>query len=177
MSVESQHASFREVQKLDQWWILVIIYGLALMMWAMFVVQIILGRPVGNNPSPDWTMWLLWIFVGIGLPIAWRRMHLLVEVREEGIYIRFIPFARRVIPFSEVADFEARTYDPVREYGGWGIRRGWGTGKRAYNTSGNQGVELTMQDGGKIMIGSQRPVATNKTVKRGSTAASTLRRQ
>ena len=97
MNVDSQQATFREVQKLDQWWILAIIYGLALMMWVMFVVQTIFGRPVGNNPAPDWMMWLLWIFVGIGLPIAWRRIHLLVEVQEEGIYIRFIPFARRDI--------------------------------------------------------------------------------
>jgi hypothetical protein len=158
MKLDSQQAGFHEVQKLDQWWITLIIFGLAAMMWVMFVVQIIFGQSVGNNPSPDWMMWLLWIFVGIGLPIAWRRMHLLVEVRDAGIYIRFIPFARRDIPFSEIAAFEARTYDPIREYGGWGVKGGWGTGKRAYNTSGNQGVELTMQDGSKIMIGSQRPV-------------------
>jgi hypothetical protein len=33
--------------------------------------------------------------------------------------------------------------------------RGWGA-RKAYNVSGNRGVELTLQDGSTIMIGSQR---------------------
>ena len=55
---------------------------------------------------------------------------------------------------TEIVRLEARTYSALREYGGWGIR-GWG-GKRAYNVSGNRGVELTLKDGHKVMIGSQR---------------------
>ena len=143
---------------MDVWWLTLLVYGLAVLMWVMFVVQIIFGQPVGNNPSSDWMTWLGWIFFGIFLPVVWRRINLLVEVQEEGIYIRFMPFVRRNIPFSDIAAFEARSYDPIKEYGGWGVRIGWGKGKRAYNTSGNQGVELFMKDGKKIMIGSQRPV-------------------
>ena len=55
---------------------------------------------------------------------------------------------------NEIVVARARTYSPLREYGGWGLR-GWGT-SRAYNVSGNRGVELTLQDGSSIMIGSQR---------------------
>lgn len=55
---------------------------------------------------------------------------------------------------SEIAHFEARTYSPLREYGGWGIR-GFGS-NRAYNVSGNHGVELVLKDGRKVLIGSQR---------------------
>ena len=51
--------------------------------------------------------------------------------------------------------WEARTYRPILEYGGWGIRytmgRGW-----AYNVSGNQGVQLELASGKRILIGSQR---------------------
>ena len=43
---------------------------------------------------------------------------------------------------------------PIREYGGWGIR-GFRS-KRAYNVTGDRGVELTLVDGRKVGIGSRR---------------------
>jgi hypothetical protein len=49
-----------------------------------------------------------------------------------------------------------RTYDPVREFGGWGIRI-WVGGPRAYSVSGNRGVDVILYNGERIMIGSQRP--------------------
>ena len=48
----------------------------------------------------------------------------------------------------DVAYAEARTYAPLREYGGWGIRGL--SRKRAYNVSGNRGVELSLVDGRKL---------------------------
>ena len=52
--------------------------------------------------------------------------------------------------------WEARTYRPLLEYGGWGIRyapfgKGW-----AYNVHGSQGVQLELTNGKRILIGSQR---------------------
>jgi hypothetical protein len=47
----------------------------------------------------------------------------------------------------------ARTYKPLSEYGGWGIkygRSGW-----AYNIIGDQGVQLELDNGKRILIGSQ----------------------
>ena len=45
---------------------------------------------------------------------------------------------------------------PILEYGGWGIRyspfgKGW-----AYNVRGNQGVQLELANGQRILVGSQR---------------------
>ena len=59
---------FREVQYMRRvWWILLLVLGVTAMMWWGFSQQIILGEPWGNNPSPDWMMWLLWLIFGIGL--------------------------------------------------------------------------------------------------------------
>jgi hypothetical protein len=44
----------------------------------------------------------------------------------------------------------------VREYGGWGIK-GWSFKSVAYNISGDRGVQLTLRDGRRIMLGSRRP--------------------
>jgi hypothetical protein len=86
---------------------------------------------------------------------------LVTEVRYDGVYIRYTPFHRsfRCLPFSEIESYEARTYSPIAEYGGWGIRWGWKGGNRniAYNVSGNKGVQLVLKDGRRILIGSQKP--------------------
>jgi hypothetical protein len=49
----------------------------------------------------------------------------------------------------------SRVYRPIREYGGWGIRIGMA--KKAYNVSGNRGVELEFEGGRKLLIGSSKP--------------------
>jgi hypothetical protein len=81
---------------------------------------------------------------------------LVIEVRRNYLFIQFVPFTSRKIGFDEIKHVEARTYNPIREYGGWGIRWGFGK-KRAYNISGNQGVGLTLNNGENILIGSQNP--------------------
>ncbi|MEA3335302.1 MAG: DUF6141 family protein [Chloroflexota bacterium] len=147
--------SYHEDQKFTQWWIWLLVYGISALMWWGFVEQIILGKPWGSKPAPDWMMWLLWLFIGIGLPLLFHRLKLVTEVSENSLHIRYPPITSRDIPLADIQSFEARSYDPIREYGGWGIR-GWRGSGVAYTTSGNQGVELTLQDGKSVMVGSQR---------------------
>jgi hypothetical protein len=83
-------------------------------------------------------------------------MKMTVRVGDEFIYIRFFPIWKKTIPLAEIVRSEVRTYRPILEYGGWGIRyspygKGW-----AYNVSGNQGVQLELVNGKRILIGSQR---------------------
>jgi hypothetical protein len=97
-----------------------------------------------------------WFFFGIGLPALFFFCRLTTEVRDDGVYICFFPFHRtwRRIAFTEMKQCEVRTYRPVREYGGWGIRYG-GKGK-AYNVSGDRGVQIELLNGKRLLIGSQR---------------------
>ena len=76
-------------------------------------------------------------------------------VAEDAVTVRFGPFYRMRIPFSEIAHAEAVFYRPVRDFGGWGIR-GFGR-RRALNTRGNLGVLVTRADGSTVLIGSQKP--------------------
>ena len=145
---------FQEEQSFRQWWLWLLIGSLAAVQWWGFVQQIVLGQPWGNRPAPDWMMVLLWLFTGIGLPAFFLYLRLIVTVTDQAIEIHFRPLTRRTIPMAEVTHAEARTYSPLREYGGWGIR-GVG-GRRAYHVSGNRGVELTLMDGRKVMIDSRR---------------------
>ncbi len=146
---------FREEQGFRQWWLWLIVGSSVVLLWWGFVQQIVIGEPWGDNPGPDWLTVLLWLAIGLGLPILFLLLKLIVTVTDEAVDIYFRPITRRTIQVSEISEVKSRTYSPLREYGGWGIR-GFGS-KRAYNVSGDRGVELTLTDGRIVMIGSLRP--------------------
>jgi hypothetical protein len=82
------------------------------------------------------------------------------EVHSDRLRVRLFPFHIRHREFSaeELSECYARTYKPIREYGGWGIRCGFRKGAgRAYNIKGNQGVQLVFKNGRRLLIGSQKP--------------------
>jgi hypothetical protein len=60
-----------------------------------------------------------------------------------------------LFPLTELSKYEIRTYQPIREYGGWGIR--YGSSGKAYNISGNTGMQLELKDGTRILLGTQKP--------------------
>jgi hypothetical protein len=96
------------------------------------------------------------VLVGVGLPLLFGLARLTVEVHADRVQIRYRPFVRRTIWLDSVTAAEPVTYDPVREYGGWGIK-GWSRRKIAYNVRGDRGVLITLADGRTVLIGSQRP--------------------
>jgi hypothetical protein len=95
------------------------------------------------------------LVIGVGLTLLFHLVELTVTVRPSEIDIRYRPLTRRRIPHAAVRSCEARTYRPLREYGGWGVRRGW-KGGWAFNVRGNRGVQLVLEDGSSILVGSQR---------------------
>jgi hypothetical protein len=82
--------------------------------------------------------------------------HLDVDVTERGVSIAFrYLWPTRRIGFGDIVGLEVRRYNPLLEYGGWGVRlgpKGWG-----YMTSGNEGVQLRLRNGLPVLIGSARP--------------------
>ncbi len=95
------------------------------------------------------------VVLGAGLLFLYLKCELTTEVREKEVFVWLYPFGSgRKIPLSEIKSCAPRTYRPLLEYGGWGIR--WGPGGRAYNVSGNQGVQLVLQNGERVLIGSKQ---------------------
>ncbi|MCK4596108.1 hypothetical protein KAT73_04945 [candidate division WOR-3 bacterium] len=147
---------FHEVQRFRQVWLWTIILFIAGVAWYGFIQQLILKIPFGNHPTPNIVMIITWIIAGMGLPALFCSTRLITEVRTDGLYIHYLPFhfSPRRIPFNEIKSFKARTYSPLMEYGGWGIRIG--LRGQAYNVSGNQGVQFVLFNGKRILIGSQK---------------------
>ncbi len=82
-------------------------------------------------------------------------IHLRIE--KDGIYIKYFPFHFKPLFFkwSEIDHFEIRKYNPLTEYGGWGVK---GTRKnRVYNVSGDMGLQITFKTGKKLLIGTVEP--------------------
>lgn len=92
------------------------------------------------------------------MALVFNLLCLRTTVTETEVAVTFgalLPLYRRRIALREIASAEAVTYSPLAEYGGWGIR-GWGK-DTALNARGNRGVRLTLRDGRRVLIGSQRP--------------------
>lgn len=150
---------FREEQRPTQWWIRLIVLGVAAVAWYGFVRQVVLGVPWGDNPTPDALLVLLWLGFGIAFPAGLALARLVTEVQEDALYVRYAPFhlAPRRFPLSDIRGVEVRTYRPLAEYGGWGIR--YGLRGKAYSVRGDRGVELELAGGRRLLIGSQQPEA------------------
>ncbi len=150
---------FREEQRFRQPWLWALVLAIVTFVWYSFLVHMFLHRPVGQSATADVVLVVFWLLFGVGLLalIWWTR--LVTEVRNDGLYVRLIPFHRRwqKVPYAQVVRFEACTYNPIRDYGGGGIR--YGRKGKAYNVSGNRGVQLELAGGRRLLIGSQQPEA------------------
>jgi hypothetical protein len=160
---------YREVQYFRQIWLWVLILLVSFTSIYSAVQQIILGKPFGNNPTSDVGLFVIVVIFGFGFPIFFYVMNLTTEVREDGLYFRFFPIhlSFRRIALRDLKQYEARNYSPIREYGGWGIR--FGRKGKAYNVSGNRGVQLELSNGARLLIGSQKPEELAEAINRALT--------
>ena len=154
---EKNNITFHEEQRFRQTWVWIIILPCLLIVWYIAINKLLLNTPVGNNNASNSEMLILWLLFGVLFPLFFYKLELMTEVRKNGLYIRFFPFhlCFKRIPLEKLKKHAVRTYSPITEYGGWGIK--WGSGGKAYNVSGNRGVQLEFTDGKRLLIGSQKP--------------------
>ena len=172
---ESDTTAYLEVQGLRLWWVWAIMLLVVGVSWWAFLAQIVGGEPWGNRPAPDWVVWLIFGLFGIISPLVLLFARLIVTVGDDAVRIRWIPFGRKTVALADIESCIARTYRPIREYGGWGVR--W-AGKRgtAWNAHGNRGVQLVLTNGKRLLIGSQQAEALAEAIEqaRGTMDQSTL---
>lgn len=93
--------------------------------------------------------------LGVLVLIVLGFAHLTTTVDEDALTLSYVPFWRRRIALGEIATAAPRSYRPIREWGGWGIR-GWGR-NIAYTVHGTQGVQLVLRNGHRVLVGTHRP--------------------
>jgi hypothetical protein len=152
---DDRQVLFTEVQRFRQWWLWLLIVIVAVVGWYGFYIQIVMQRPFGTNPGPDWLVWIVFLFFGLGFPLMFFVIKLVTVLDHNHLQVALRPFHSRTIPLAEIKSAAVREYRPIMEYGGWGIR--WSsTHGKAYNVSGRRGVQLVLTDGRQVLIGSQR---------------------
>lgn len=83
-------------------------------------------------------------------------LRLTYSIDSTGITVAYFPFIRqRTYLWGDVEAAYVRKYNPLGEYGGWGLKGGLKSGK-AYNVWGNKGLQLTFKNGKKLLIGTQK---------------------
>ncbi|MDD1771994.1 MAG: DUF6141 family protein [Methanomassiliicoccales archaeon] len=159
----SQSVRYYEVQRTRPWWLVLIILLPTVITWLGALQQLVLGEPLGSDPVSDTVMVAMVLTIGIVLPLLLLNIHLTVIVTDR-ISIRFFPFMPRprIVRPEQIKRSQATRYDPLLDYGGWGIR-GWSM-DRAYNVKGDSAVRLWLSDGRTILIGSQRPEELNTAI-------------
>lgn len=148
---------FKETQRFTQWWLWLILLGT----WCSMIYAFLQDPPKTNV-----AYWVTWL-IALGLPILFWQMRLITRMTDEGIYVRFIPFhlKEQFYPWDSVESAHVRTYSPLREYGGWGIKYGFNGQGKVYNVAGNQGLQLVFKSGEKLLIGTQKPLAIQAAVR------------
>ena len=94
--------------------------------------------------------------LGLGVLLLVSRLTLRTRVTDEGLKVRLAVLSK-TYRWEDIASAEVRTYNPILEYGGWGLRLfvgGW-----AWNVHGDEGVQLVLTSGTRVLVGSQEAPA------------------
>ena len=89
---EAHPTLYHEEQRLVRYWpwIWLIILPALGLIWYGFVQQIVLHHPYGNNPGPDWMIWMMTVIFGIGMPLVLYSVNLRTSVTSESEIVRLI---------------------------------------------------------------------------------------
>lgn len=158
---------FNEMQRFNLWWVHLINMVVILPLFYMGYQWFITKEAVGNVAINDHGAQLAVIFSALLLPIILYSIKLRTTIDERGIFYQFIPlqFSKKMIPWNDMKHCEVRTYNPLKEFGGWGLRISIRNG-RAYNIKGNQGIQIILKTGKKILIGTQNEREAQEIIQR-----------
>jgi len=148
---------YREVQRVLQPWLTVLLAApVGIVLFGLYQ-QVVLGRPWGNHPVSNRAFLL--IAGALCLFVVWfLNVRLVTEVYPDTLVIGFpLLWPSRRIPLSDILSARAKTYRPIADYGGRGIRWNLFTSTKAYTAEGNRGVMLRLVDGRNVLVGSHTP--------------------
>lgn len=148
--------TFRETQRFKQWWVWAILIasnGLVLTL-LLTQFQALLN---GDGDPMEYVVLCIGALVLVAPTVLFLFVRLDTIIDNERIAVRLYPFHIRYRFYTrqEVAQCSLRKYRPIGEYGGWGLR---GSARnRAFNISGDQGIQLVLANGSKVLVGTNAP--------------------
>jgi hypothetical protein len=149
---------FTERQHFRQIWLWALLIGINGLFIYGLVSQVFFGQTFGDNPMSNGQL----IFATVGvflLTLLFVFLRLDTAIQHDGIYYRYLPFQWKYkkITWDRISKVYVRQYNPLTEYGGWGLRIGLFGKGQAFNVSGNKGLQLVYDNGKKFLLGTQKP--------------------
>ncbi|MFQ3296047.1 MAG: hypothetical protein ACI921_000009 [Polaribacter sp.] len=147
---------FKEEQRFTQTWLIV------LLAVSVIVPIVVITKTYLEENSKITTNEFVLTLLGIAVSIAFIFFFKLrTNIDEKGIQYQFSPFhlKMKLIKWEEIKKAQVRTYDPISEYGGWGLKGGsfWNKEKgKCVNISGDIGIQIEFKNGKKLLIGTQK---------------------
>ncbi len=159
----NEPVAFYELQRFEQqtikWLVIIAALFPFILFAAGYYLQVMENKPFGSNPlSNDGliTAMFLSLIFGSGILTLFFKSKLETYVTTSGLHIRLFPFMKfKTYKFEDIKKFKIRQYRPLIEYGGWGIRIG--PSGRAFNIHGKTGLQIVLNKGNKVLIGTQQP--------------------
>ena len=145
--MDSREPLYRETIPLAAWVVLVLLALFAVCALAFMGLRAGVAAEV---PGLLWLWDLIWIqtlLITIGVPLFFGRMQVFVGEGMLVVRFGFVPAIRKEIPLERIASAEAVHYRPIRDFGGWGLRRGMFAGARTaiYSMRGSTAVLLSLE--------------------------------
>ncbi len=142
---------FEETQKNSVLIIVMIIP--AIFFAALAIVQIATHKPLGNHPISNTGLICIAVICFI-IAVSLGSQKLKVKITTEDVHVSFGFFGAKTIPINDIKNITIREYDGLKEFWGWGVK--FNSKGRCYTISGNIGLEVTLLNDKKILIGTQR---------------------
>jgi hypothetical protein len=138
---------YQEKQRFLRYWWFIAIVVVALVFVPQLLGDIIPIKNQGRGYEG--------LFAVVVMLVMFWLFSLQTQIDTEGISLKFSPFhlKDKQIKWKEVKQARITTYSALKEFGGWGPGKGWKKSKVAYNVWGTTGLELTLNNGDIIMIG------------------------
>lgn len=149
--------SLIEVQQLRQKWLLAAFISISLILCIGLSVQLLSNQPLIQDPDLQSSA-LLFVVFWLALWLLILSVKLEIKYDNLGIQFRYFPFIlkKKTIEWSEIESIEIGNYSPIREFGGWGIRYGFGIKGRAFTISGNKGIRIIKKNGKRLLFGTHK---------------------
>ncbi len=163
MTAETLHSETQWFRK-TTWLFAVLLIWLFMLVGSIYglYTQLVLQIPFGNRAMSD-TMLIITTFFAVSVSTVMLIFFLVARletiIRADGVYFRFVPLLNKfkMLKAVDIVSCETLQYRPIRDFGGWGIRYNRKQNTYCYNVRGNLGVLLHLQNGKKILFGSQDP--------------------
>lgn len=137
-----------ETQQMDSLWSLIIVATTLGLNWVLYFIM------------HERDMTVFYVSITTAALIAGLLSFTRLDVRWDGesfnVKLRPYMFSPLEIKKEDISSISLRTYKPVREFGGWGLRYSKRFGK-AYTIKGNSGLQIELKSGKKILIGTSHP--------------------